>query len=84
MLDVNFCDLLFSATLNNWIVIDPNGDTILTSSHPLSESEEQDFVLRFQVSSQILQSESFYFKARFTSTWAPSFPALLLSTRCGK
>ncbi|KAJ4378283.1 hypothetical protein N0V86_005983 [Didymella sp. IMI 355093] len=72
MLDLNFCTLLFSATNGNQIVIDPNGDTILTLRSPYSEGEETDFVLHFQVSSQVLSAESFYFVARFKSSWAPA------------
>jgi hypothetical protein len=69
MLDLNFCTLLFSATNGNRIIIDPNGDTILTLCSPYSEGQETDFVLHFQVSSQVLRAESFYFVARFKSLW---------------
>lgn len=72
MLDLNFCTLLFSVAEGNRIIIDPLGDTILTLNSPYTEGRETDFVLDFQVSSEVLRSESFYFNARFGPSWAPA------------
>lgn len=54
------------------MIIDPNGDTILTLQDLYDDGVQTNGNAGFQVSSTVLQRQSFYFKIQFRTRFAPT------------